>query len=121
MTVALRLSAFFVGFVAFSGYLFGQLFFGDFSVVATLSGVSGVICAAFALRMSSQPSWAPARVYVACFIALAGVAMNTIIHYTQFDTPGNYYAWHIFGPYAACILLVALAANRRRASRRPDV
>jgi hypothetical protein len=100
--------------------MLGQLFFGQFSIAATLAGLAGMFCAAFALKMSSQPTWAPAKVYGACVIALLGVAMEVAIHYLHFDIQGNYYAWHIVGPYAACIVLFAYVASRRRASGRTD-
>ena len=120
MSALLFLAALFVGFISLSRFMLGQLYFGHFSIAATLAGIAGMFCAAFALKMSSQRSWAPANVYSACFIALIGVALEAGIHYVHFDIQGNYYAWHVVGPYAACIVLFAYVAGRRRSSSRAD-
>lgn len=120
MSALLLSSALFTGFVAISRFVLGQLLFGQFSLAATFAGLGGNFCAAFALKMSSQPTWAPARLYLACVIALLGVAMEVAIHYLHFDIQGNCCAWHIVGPYIVSIVLIACVASRRRASGRTD-
>lgn len=116
MSALLLSSALFTGFVAISRFVLGQLLCGQTSLAATLAGLGGNFCAAFALKMSSQPRWAPARSCLACVIALLGVA----IHYLHFDIQGNHCVWHIVGPYIVSIVLIACVASRRRASGRTD-
>lgn len=116
MSAFLVISALFIGFVAATGFLFGQVFSGHFSVAATLAGVGGMFCAAFALRMSRNPIWASASVYLVCVVTLLGVALDAVNYYMHLATPGNYYAWTIIGPFAACIGALAYVTSRRRAS-----
>lgn len=120
MSVILFVSAVFLGFVAAAGFLFGQLFSGDFSMGSTLAGVGGLVCAAFALRMAKHPGRPSAGVYVACATALLGVAMDTARHYMYLDIPGSYYAWPIIGAFAACVVALAGVARWRRASSSHD-
>jgi hypothetical protein len=116
MSAFLFVSALFIGFVAASGFLFGQLFSGHFSVAATMAGVGGVFCAAFAFRMSRNASWASATVYWACAASLIGVVLDAANYYKHLATPGNDHAWHIIGPFAACTVAVATVASQRRAA-----
>lgn len=116
MPALLRVAALFIGFVGAAGFLFGQLFSGHFSLGATLAGVGGILAAASALRMASQIRWASRVIYVVAVVALAGVAMDVVHYYRDLAIPGNYYAWPIIGPFAACIAALALLVQRRRAS-----
>lgn len=74
-----------------------------------------MFCASFALRMSRNPIWASASVYLVCVVALVGVAMDAVNYYMHLDISGNDYAWTIIGPFAACIVALAYVASKRRA------
>lgn len=117
MPAALSISAVLIGFVAASGFLFGQLFFGHFSFPASLAGVAGLACSFGAFNMAGRPAWAPAWVAWAGIAALAGVAMDAAHYYLYLAIPGNYYAWALIGPFAACTAFVAFVARRRRSHR----
>ncbi len=95
-----------------AGALFGQLFFGDFSLGATLSGVGAVIAGAFS--WGSQP--APKLLLIvgsSCVAALAGVAMETVTYYRELDIPGNDFAWELRGPFVGALLLIGYDAFAR--------
>jgi hypothetical protein len=116
----LFISAVFVTFVAAFGFLFGQAFSGHFSAAATIAGIAGLVCGAFAFKMASDRNWAPVGVYWACVFALVGVAMDAGNYYLHLATAGSYYAWDLIGPFAVCIVLFAYVASQRRPPSSPD-
>ncbi|MBT8414283.1 MAG: hypothetical protein KJO30_08135 [Boseongicola sp.] len=45
-------------------------------------------------------------------IALFGIGGGIYMHYTYYNSPGNYYAWFITLPFAAGIVFLMIAALR---------
>jgi hypothetical protein len=88
-----------------AGALFGQLFFGDFSVGATLSGVGAAIAGALSWGSRRTPKLL-LIVGISCVAALVGVAMETITYYRELDIPGNDFAWELRGPFVGALLLI---------------
>lgn len=92
-------------FVAAAGFLFGQAFFGIFSIVATITGVSGVLAGGL--------SWLPSRnlflkltVTFCCLAALVGVGMDAYTFYTKYDCPGNSNGWSLKIPFIGSLLFI---------------
>jgi hypothetical protein len=106
---------FYLAFIGASGFLFGQLFFGDFSIVATMAGVSGILAGALSwpgFKVSRYP-W---LVTLCCSTGLVGVALDVYHYYSEDHVPGNSYAWFLIGPFIVCLLLVGYESFSRRVS-----
>ena len=99
-------------FVGASGFLFGQLFFGDFSIASTLAGVSGVLAGVISWPGFKMPRH-PWLVPLCCSAGLIGVALDAYGYYSKDHVPGNYYAWFLIGPFVICLLLIGYEALRR--------
>ena len=95
--------------VGAAGFLGGQLFFGTFSMPASLAGVSGVLAGALGLR--STPGHAGRAVTaLVCALGLLGVALDALHYYRHLDIPGNYYAWSLVGPFLAALGVIGCLA-----------
>jgi hypothetical protein len=114
MTALHSLARLYVIFVAASGFLFGQIFTGFFSLPATLAGVCGIAAAS----LSKSPH---RRTLVGglCAASLVGVALDALHYYTQLAIPGNYYAWFLIGPYCLCLVFIAYAVQLQKRSNPP--
>jgi hypothetical protein len=97
-------------FVALSGFLFGQLFFGQFTFAATLAGVAGATSAVIGFKLSSHSNTLKVPVTVCACGAVVGVAMDAIHYYRDFAIPGNYYGWFMIGPFCLAQAFIAYAA-----------
>lgn len=115
MPAALILSALLTGFVAISGFLFGQLFVGHFSVIACVVGFAGLASAVGAIRLAGGSGPGPRWVKWACLAAVLGVIADAADYYLHLAIPGNYYAWGLIGPYALCLCFIGVTAHRRSA------
>jgi hypothetical protein len=103
MKTLLSITRAYVVFVGASGFLFGQLFFGQFSLAATLAGLSGVISGILGRRITTRARLLTSLV---CAAGLAGVAMDAFHYYSELHIPGNYYAWFLIGPFAAGLVFI---------------
>lgn len=111
MTFLLRLSRLIAIFVGAAGFLFGQVFAGEFGVAGTLAGVGGVaagILASFTWRASTR-----IMAIAACAIGLLGAGLHAYDYYSVPQLPGNYYAWFLTAPFAIALLFIAIHAARR--------
>lgn len=113
MSAALSIAAIYTGFVSLSGFLFGQLFFGHFSAIASLVGVAGLATAAGALVLATRPAAAPTWLMWSSLAACLGVVADAVNYYINLAIPGNYYAWALIGPFVICLGFIGLAAKRR--------
>lgn len=112
MTILLHVARGYVVFFGAAGFLFGQVFCGNYSIPATLAGVAGVL--------TGLISWLPSRSLVVraivtlCGVAgVVGVTMDALHYYTTLHSPGNYYAWFLIGPFTAFLLLIGCATWNR--------
>jgi len=96
---------FYLVFIGASGFLFGQLFFGDFSIAATMAGVSGILAGALSW-LGFKMSRYPRLVTLCCTTGLVGVGLDVYRYYSVDHVSGNSYAWFLIGPFAICLLLV---------------
>jgi hypothetical protein len=103
------ISRVYVIFVAASGFLFGQMFFGRFDWPSTIAGIVGVLSGASSGRFIGSSRLRSNTVILLCLASIAGVGFDAHQYYEKYDIPGNYYAWFLFGPY--CLFLLVLIAN----------
>lgn len=94
-------------------HLFGQLFFGAFSIVPTIAGVSGIL--AGSLRKASRSS-AKLLLLVAPAGVLA-VGADAYDYYASEQVPGNYFAWPERVVFVAALLLITYGALSRLCQR----
>lgn len=95
-----------------AGELGGQLFFADFSLGATLSGVGAVIAGVLGWRSNPSPKLL-LLVGSSSLAALAGVAIETVTYYRELDISGNDFAWGLRAPFIAALLLIGYDAFSR--------
>lgn len=110
----------YVLFAAFGGFLVGQVFFGLFSVFATLAGIGGTVAAGCAMSALSGSRFAAAVSCASALIALVGVGGNAADYYLHVRSPGNYYAWPLIGPFCAALAFLAWFGRRVAMTKRPD-
>jgi len=116
----LILARMFVLFVSVSGFLIGQLFFGIFSISATITGVSGLLAGALSL-LPTHYRLLRLLVFIFCVITLLGVGVDAVQYYVKDHMPGNYYGWSLMCPFIASLLLIAyssIASCRNSKGRR---
>lgn len=98
--------------LALGGFCFvGMLFIGKLAPTLLAMGVCGVAAAAGAIGLAARGTenfrllaqWAGAA-------GVLAVAADVAHYYAFMAIPGNYYAWLVFGPYAAALGLVSWRA-----------
>ncbi|MCJ7452644.1 MAG: hypothetical protein MUO39_09255 [Steroidobacteraceae bacterium] len=114
MRAIVTIAALYALFIAASGFLFGQLFFGRFSLSASVAGIGGVIAGLSCLGVFGRGSRATSVAFWSALVALIGVAFDAADYYLHLDIPGNYYAWVLIGPF--CFALVLIAFRSRQAA-----
>lgn len=97
-------------FVAASGFLFGQLFFGQFEFAATLTGVFGLAAAIFGLGKSNLSTTRAWIITLSSVLALVGVGLDAYDYYSREHWSGTYYAWILVGPYAFAVVSIGIHA-----------
>ncbi len=111
MKVAITLSGIYLIIMGAFGYLFGQLFFGDFTLAATMAGVFGVV--AGVITVASNSATMGRLAFVSCVLAGVGFVIDAHTYYTKYDIPGNDFAWELRGPFVIALLVITYASLRR--------
>jgi len=93
-------------FLSASGYLFGQLFFGEFTWYATISGIFGVLAGSLSGKFISSRKESAYSVLVFCVVAIIGVVFDAYNYYEYLDIPGNDFGWYLKVPYIASLILI---------------
>jgi rifampin ADP-ribosylating transferase len=101
-------------FVGASGFLFGQLFFGQFSIAATIAGVGGVLAGALGGTRQGRRLTLEWFVFSCCVAGVVGVAFDAYDYYKHLNIPGNYYAWFMIGPFVVSLAVIAAMQLRSR-------
>ena len=116
------ISAMYVGFSSLFGFLFGQLFFGNFSLIDSATGVTGLFATlgAFLVVTSNR---AGVLAFFSALASFGAVVAGAIRYYVSLDVPGNYYPWHLVIPLFLALLLIGYSGwqsakqSRRRQPR----
>jgi len=110
----LAVARFFVGFLSVSGFLFGQLFFGTFSLDGTVAGVSGLVAALVGSRRFTRRSRLGQIAILTCLVLVfVGVLRSALDYYIHLNIPGNSFGWFLKGPFLAALVFIAYAALSR--------
>ena len=110
----------YVVFVAAAGFLFGQVFFADFRVIATLAGVFGVLAGALPSRQIDRSPIVGLLVFVSSVVSIVSVAVDAYQYYTSPHAPGNAYPWLINSLFVAGLCAIAISSFARTGRpRRP--
>ncbi len=103
---SLRAICRFIAIIVGFSFLFGQLFFDDFGIAQTITGIFGM-----AVGVGSRESKIQLRAYQVTInifgaFSLLGVIFDAIEYYSNYHSPGNYYAWFLIGPYIFAIIVI---------------
>jgi len=96
MNILLVFSHLYVTFVGASGFLLGQLMFGQFSIVATLVGVAGVLVGFSGFAKNGQQ--VNRFVVGCCCVGILGVAAMAVL--------GNGFGGVLTGPFIVALALI---------------
>jgi hypothetical protein len=99
------ISAMYVGFSSLFGFLFGQLFFGSFSLIDSAVGVTGLFATLGALLVVTS-NRAGVLTFFSALASFCAVVSGVIRYYVSLDVPGNYYPWHLVVPFLIALLLI---------------
>lgn len=89
---------------------FGQLFVGKFLPTATLMGLSGFVAGAAGIGLGGGSQRCRRWALWGGSAGVAAVGLDVANYYIYLAIPGNYYAWFMFGPYAAALAFIAVLA-----------
>jgi len=108
MDVLLFIAGAYVVWIALVGYAFGQLIYGNFSLIDTATCISALLTVLFAVACRGTPDCRKA-VAILCAISLGCVAIGAEEYYRLYDSPGNSYAWDMRVPFILCLIIVGTA------------
>ena len=103
----------YVVFVAAAGFLFGQVFFADFKVIATLTGVFGVLAGAFPPKQIERSPIVGLLVFVSSVVSIVSIAVDAYQYYTSPHAPGNAYPWLIHSLFVVGLCVIAISSFSR--------
>ena len=109
--VFLVIARVFVALIAVAA-LFGQLFFGQFSFPSTMTGVGGLITAAFGTRTDVRSPHNSAVLLAFAGIAFLGFLLEAYEYYSRHNVPGNDFAWELHGPFLVSLIYIAFSATK---------
>ena len=101
LLLALRV---YVIFIAASGFVLGQIFFGNFAWDATLVGVFGIISGVFSGEFTQKTLLRAKIIIACCLLSLCGVSLDIYDYYANYNVPGSRYSWFLITPF--CLALV---------------
>jgi hypothetical protein len=109
MVIALFLARLYVLSLALAGYLGGQLFFGEFSLLDSICGITATLTALASFVCSSRKSCQVTSISSA---AIAGVCvmLGAVAYYLHSNVRGNDYAWELRLPFLICLPLIGMHA-----------
>ena len=93
-----------VAFVAGTGLLFGQVYFGRFELLPTIMGLAGLGVVFLAGNMARKATvWAILTIALGV-VALIGVGADAFSYYGNDPHPGSYYPWVLMAPFAISLI-----------------
>lgn len=109
----LKICQTYVLFIAVTGFILGQLFFGQFDLWSNVTGFSGIIAVIIGIGPQATTSRKALIELACCVLALVGVLMGAIDYYLNYNIPGNDYAWEFRGPYLLALFYMTYSAFRK--------
>lgn len=110
LPIALIIARGYVLLMALAGEIFGQLFFGIFSLSATITGVSAILAGTLGgLHCRDNPTMGR-FVMFCCLAALGGTVAGAIHYYSDLNIPGNDFAWELRALFVISLLLISYVA-----------
>jgi hypothetical protein len=112
------LASLYIVFFVVVGYGLGQLFFGAFSPVATVGGLSA-LGSVFGAAACAGQRWCRVALALLSLIAIACVGLEALVYYKYHNIPGNYFGWPMRVPFVVCLAIIG-AANLIAQYHRPN-
>lgn len=110
LPIALIVARAYVLLIALAGEIFGQMFFGNFSLAATITGVSGIFAGALGGLQCRANSTMGKFVMFCCLAALGGTSAQAIHYHMELNIPGNNFGWELRAPFILSLLLIGYIA-----------
>ncbi len=110
MEIILYIIRSFVIFIAASGFILGQLFFGSFSLGATAAGSFGVVAAILGGKFSASSITRVYIVIIFCVASIIAILFSAYNYYANLNIPGNNFGWHLKVPYIASLIFIGWSA-----------
>ena len=105
-------------FVAGSGFLFGQLFFGRFEILDTIVGLSGVLAALLSFVGGTERKIIFYLTAGFASLSLLATAVHAFEYYASSSpNTGSYYPWFMTGPYLAALCVLIFFALKQSAEK----
>lgn len=92
---------------------FGQIFIGHLIPTTTAMGIFGLIAGISGMSVAAGSSKHRKAATIGGFGGVLSVAADVANYYLNLAIPGNYYAWPVFGAYAAALAIIGIAALRK--------
>lgn len=108
MKIALQFGCAYIIFVSGAGFLFGQAFFGQFTLGATMAGMAGLAGGILAFLARERIIKRAPFTLAVCVVCLVGVLLDVRHHYANHHSENNRYAWDMIGPYLFAVLALIL-------------
>lgn len=95
-----------VAFIAASGFLFGQLYFGTFSWAASATGLFGLLAAILGGKFGTSSLKKAYIVILSGAASTIGILFSAYNYYAHLDIPGNSFGWELKAPYIAFLIFI---------------
>ena len=106
---ALRaITKFYVIFMCITGYIFGQMFFGDISLDATVIGVGGITSAIMWNKNNLKIHKKTIIIILVTSLTLISCIYETYYYYNYLNIRGNDFAWPLHAPFYAMLALILI-------------
>ena len=107
MTLLIILCRACVAYVASAGFLFGQLFFGQFEIHATIAGACGLAMLILSISLAAKTQLMTTITYFCGIMALGGASYDMAEYYLNVSpNSGSYYPWFLIVPYIISLVFL---------------
>lgn len=106
---ALRaLTKFYVIFMCITGYIFGQMFFGNFSLDASIIGVGGITSAIMWNENNLKVHKKTVAIILITLLTIISCIYETYYYYNYLNISGNNFAWPMRAPLYMMFTLILI-------------
>lgn len=98
----------YVIFMCVTGYIFGQIFFGDISLDATIIGIGGITASIMWNSNNLKLHKNTIIIILITLLVLISCIYEAYYYYNYLNIPGNNFAWPMRAPLYAMFVLILI-------------